>query len=669
MNTPSKPPPSKLTPSKLRLAPSPLNPIWSPSLTRVANANMTRFLTALTTSNHIPKADYALAYDFSIAEPDLFWSVLWDFLEIRGEKGNSPFCKFSNDFKNTRWFSTAKLNFATNLLWCSEDKSALKFYGESQTTRALSYKELGDLVNRMAEFLTRKSVQPQDRVAALVPNMPETVAAMLGCAAIGAGWCSVAPEFGPTGILERFRQIEPTVLFTSDHYFYKGKRVEILPKVEQILTELPSVHSVVVLPYDRSLEENTLPNDSWYHLSDILQTPPRNTPFENFPFSHPLYYLFTSGTTGKPKGIIHSAGGTLLEHKKELELHTDLKKEDTIFYQTTCAWMMWNWLVSGLATGSTVVLYDGFPLLNDGRKLLEIAEREAITIFGTNPGFLREVANAGVLPKKELSLKAMRTILSTGAPLLPSQFEFVYKNFPADICLSSISGGTDIIGCFALGNPILPVYSGELQCRSLGYRVEAFDDAGHAVTDTPGELVCSAPFPSMPIGFVNDESQMRYQHAYFEKFPNVWHHGDKITITNRGTVIVHDRSDDILNAEGVRIGPAEIYRQIFHFAEVRDALAVTHTTEDHSKIVLFIVMNDGAILTEELEKSIRQRLRDQESPRHVPWQIIAVPAFPKTLSGKTSASAVRSAIHGTQIENSNALANPEILKAFRLKFD
>ncbi|MCB0331177.1 MAG: acetoacetate--CoA ligase, partial [Bdellovibrionales bacterium] len=459
-----------------------------------------------------------------------------------------------------------------------------------------------------------------------------------------------------------FSQVEPTLLVATDRYFYKGKEISLFDKIRSVQESLPSVSTTLILPYSDPLPAPT----EWIALNAALREPDIS-PFEKFPFNHPLYYLFTSGTTGKPKGIIHGAGGTLLEHKKELMLHTDVTTEDTVFYQTTCAWMMWNWLVSSLACGAKIVLYDGFPLQQEGRLLLDIAEREGVSVFGTNPGYLRELESGQIQPQQGRKLDRLKSILSTGAPLLPTQFDWVYKAFPPEVCLSSISGGTDIIGCFALGSPILPVRRGELQCRSLAYQVEAYNEAGKPVIGEKGELVCTKPFMSMPVGFVNDQDGKRYGAAYFSTFGDIWHHGDAITITETGGVIVHERSDDVLNAGGVRIGPAEIYRQVLTFPEIKEAVAVSATVGGDDKILLAVVLNDSTEtkLSPSLEREIKNRLRTEESPRHVPWKIFVAPDLPRTLSGKISASAIRSVLQGKKAPNEHALKNPEVLAFYQ----
>jgi len=633
-------------------------PLWEPTSRELSESHMTRFIAQF---NNLGINSYSALYDWSLAHQEDFWIALWKFCEVRGEMDSfsKPLSVFAQDrkFQNSRWFPNGKLNFAENLLWKNDNTDAVIFYGEREGVQRWTFKTLREHVLRIRAYFRQIGINSESTIAAITANTPETIACMLAATSLGATWCSVAPEFGPTGILERFQQISPNVLIASERYFYKGKEILLEEKIRQTAEALSSVTEILVIPY----LESTLKIQGTTPYADVQRLQPDTSPFEQFAFNHPVYYLFTSGTTGKPKGIIHGAGGTLLEHKKELMLHTDLKEGDTIFYQTTCAWMMWNWLVSGLSVGATVTLYDGFPLEDDGSLLLEMAEKESVSVFGTNPGYLREVASRDLLKHRTFNLSALKSVLSTGAPLLPSQFKWFYKTFPKHIRLSSISGGTDIVGCFALGNPLLPVLSGQLQCRSLGYHVEAFDEKGNAVIEERGELVCTKPFMSMPVGFVGDSEGARYESAYFTVFPDVWHHGDAITITKQGGVIVHERSDDILNASGVRIGPAEIYRQALALEGVQEACAVTMNVRNEDRIVLFLILSPEMIWNDEKEKKLCHKLRSEESPRHVPWKIVIADDFPRTLSGKTSASAIRNILQGKTVLNKHALKNPEVL--------
>lgn len=639
-------------------------PLWEPTPSSTSDSHMARFIKAL---EQPTVQTYSELYDWSLKNRDEFWSAVWDYCKVLGEKDSlhetphvfSP----APIFRNAQWFPHGALNFAENLLWKNDDSEAIVFYGEQQGVQRWSFRTLREHTLRIRTFFQQHGVSASSTVAAVTANTPETIACMLAATSLGATWCSVAPEFGPTGILERFQQVSPDILVASERYYYKGKEISLTEKTRHTLQALPSIRAVLTLPYLDAQGDSDAHTET-VRYETVQTLPLDNSPFERFSFNHPLYYLFTSGTTGKPKGIIHGAGGTLLEHKKELMLHTDLGEGDTIFYQTTCAWMMWNWLVSSLSVGARLILYDGFPLEKNGSLLLEIAARERISIFGTNPGYLREVANEAVLTQRTYDLTHLRAVLSTGAPLLPTQFEWFYKTFPKEVRLSSISGGTDIVGCFALGNPLLPVYAGELQCRSLGYRVEAMNDAGESVTGERGELVCTEPFMSMPVGFVGDDDGARYEGAYFQTFPNIWHHGDAITITEHGSVIVHERSDDVLNAGGVRIGPAEIYRQALSLPEVQEACAVTMSFEAEDRIVLFLIIAPGSTWDEEQENTLRMRLRTEESPRHIPWKIIIAEDFPRTLSGKTSASAIRTILQGKKAPNEHALKNPEVLRFY-----
>jgi acetoacetyl-CoA synthetase len=502
-----------------------------------------------------------------------------------------------------------------------------------------------------------------DRVVGFMPNVPETVVAMLAAASIGATWSSCSPDFGIQGVLDRFGQIAPKVLFTADGYFYGGKTLDSLAPIAGVLAQLPSVQQVVVVPYVSATPDfTTLRNATHYRDFGMAG---QALAFAALPFDHPLYILYSSGTTGVPKCIVHGAGGTLLQHQKEHLLHSDLKPGDRLLYFTTCGWMMWNWLVSVLAVGATAVLYDGSPTYPDARVLWRIAESEKLAVFGTSARYLAAIEKEGVRPGAEFRLDALRTLLSTGSPLAPEGFEYVYRDIKADVQLSSISGGTDIVSCFVLGSPVLPVYRGEIQCRGLGMRVEIFDEDGHPIIGRPGELVCTAPFPSMPVGFWNDPDGSRYRAAYFERFPNVWCHGDYAALTGHGGVIIYGRSDAVLNPGGVRIGTAEIYRQVEKLDEVLESLAVGQDWKNDVRVILFVRLRAGVTLSDSLQQKIRETIRSNTTSRHVPARIIAVPDIPRTISGKIVELAVRNVIHGRPVKNTDALANPQALDHFR----
>ncbi|HSC05374.1 MAG TPA: acetoacetate--CoA ligase, partial [Steroidobacteraceae bacterium] len=496
-----------------------------------------------------------------------------------------------------------------------------------------------------------------------LPNLPETVIAMLATASIGASWTSCSPDFGIQGVLDRFGQIAPKVLFTADGYFYGGKTIDSLAPIAGVLAQLPSVEQVVVVPYVSATPDfKTLRSATLYGDFGVAAQPLQ---FAALPFDHPLYILYSSGTTGVPKCIAHGAGGTLLQHQKEHLLHTDSKPGDRMLYFTTCGWMMWNWLVSVLAVGAAAVLYDGSPTYPDARVLWRIAESEKLAVFGTSARYLAAIEKEGVKPGAEFRLDALRAILSTGSPLAPEGFEYVYRDIKADVQLSSISGGTDIVSCFVLGSPVLPVYRGEIQCRGLGMRVEIFGEDGHPIVDEPGELVCTAPFPSMPVGFWNDPDGSRYRAAYFERFPNVWCHGDYAALTAHDGIIIYGRSDAVLNPGGVRIGTAEIYRQVEKLDEVLESLAVGQDWKNDTRVILFVRLRPGVTLSDALHQKIRETIRSNTTSRHVPARIIAVPEIPRTISGKIVELAVRNVIHGRPVKNTDALANPQALDHFR----
>ncbi|MDC0358725.1 acetoacetate--CoA ligase [Oligoflexia bacterium] len=643
--------------------------LWQPTKEQIAKAQLTCFIDYVEQTFR-PKwkatGNFDLLYDWSVQYPDKFWQAVWDFGLIEASQPTKEVLVESDQILETTWFPTAKLNFAENLLRYRDAKDALVFWGEQEVRSALTYNELHALVSRLSQALTASGVSTSDRVAAFMPNMPETIVAMLATTALGAVWSSCSPDFGVQGVIDRFGQIEPKVLFTADGYFYKGQKCDSLAKVREIVSRIPSIETIIVVPYlDQTINKDYFSKVSVSSLDDFIGSyKPRTISFKQLPFNHPLYIMYSSGTTGKPKCIVHGAGGTLLEHIKEHVLHLDLGRADKFFYQTTCGWMMWNWLASGLASGATLLLYDGAPFLNDGNILFDLAEQEQMTIFGTNAKYLSSVEKAGLEPNKTHNLSALRSILSTGSVLAPESFDFVYKKISAQLCLSSIAGGTDIIGCFALGCSTLPVYRGELQCRSLGLEVEVYNDEGVAVENERGELVCSAPFPSMPIYFWNDKNKTKYSKAYFARYPNVWHHGDYVELTDRGTVVFYGRSDAVLNPGGIRIGTAEIYQQVEKITEVLECVAVGQTWKQDTRVVLFVKLQDGLKLTEELRRTIKQQIKHNASPFHVPQKIVQVADIPRTRSGKITELLIRDLIHGKPAKNIEALANPEALQYY-----
>ena len=636
-------------------------PLWQPSPERVAQANLTAFTGHVASRWDVALGGYADLYDWSLREPDAFWRSAWEWCGVIGE-APGPALVPGVSMWEARWFPEARLNFAENLLRRRDATPALLFQGETGARREVSWEQLGDQVARLAAAMADWGVGVGDRVAGILPNLPETVVAMLAAASRGAIWSSCSPDFGARGILDRFGQIEPKLLFATDGYFYAGKRFDCLPRLAEVRAALPSVERTVVVPYAQ--EAPPLADGAERFDAVLAARPGAPLRFERLPFDHPLYVLFSSGTTGPPKCIVHGAGGTLLQHLKEQRLHVDLRPADRLFYFTTCGWMMWNWLASGLASEATLVLYDGSPSHPGPDALFALAERERIDVFGTSAKFIDAVAKSGYEPRAHRDLSRLRTLLSTGSPLLPESFDFVYEKVSSDLCLSSISGGTDIVSCFVLGNPTGPVWRGEIQARGLGMKVEVFDEDGKPVRGEKGELVCTAPFPSMPIGFWNDPDGARYRAAYFERFPGVWCHGDLAELTEHDGVVIYGRSDAVLNPGGVRIGTAEIYRQVEQLDEVLEALVIGQEWKGDVRIVLFVRLRDGLALDDALRTRIADRIRKGATPRHVPARILAVDDIPRTRSGKIVELAVRDVVHGRRVRNQEALANPEALDGF-----
>ena len=637
--------------------------LWQPSAERIRNTNIYHFMNYLNSRHGKSFVHYEDVYKWSIEESPVFWATLWDYAEVVHSRTYDQVVDDLNKMPGARWFEGARLNFAENLLRYRDDRIALSFKGETRPTLSITYSELYRQVARLAKSLRDMGIQPGDRIGGFMPNMIETVVAMLGATSVGAIWSSCSPDFGIKGVLDRFGQIAPRILFTADGYFYNGKDFDSLERISEIIKDLPSIEKIVVVPY-KDVEPPIGSMANTILFEEFLSQDAKDLAFEQLPANHPLYILYSSGTTGVPKCIVHGAVGTLLQHIKELKLHSDVTREDTIFYFTTCGWMMWNWLVSSLALGARVFLYDGSPFYPDPGAMWQMAQDEKITIFGTSAKYLAALEKAGVKPKESYDLTSLKAILSTGSPLSAESFEFVYRDIKDDLCLSSISGGTDIISCFALGNPMGPVYASELQCRGLGMKVESYDEQGNSLIGHKGELVCTLSAPSMPIYFWNDPNNTKYGEAYFDVYPGVWQHGDYIEITEHGGVIIYGRSDATLNPGGVRIGTAEIYRQVESIPEIVDSLVVGQDWENDVRIVLFVKLREDVKLTDELVHRIKTTIRKNCTPRHVPAKCIEVADIPYTISGKKVELAVQNVLHGREVKNKDALANPEALDCY-----
>ena len=636
--------------------------MWVPSAERIARARLTSFMTAVEAACGVRVADYPTLYELSIDRPADFWRAVWNYCDVRGSMGQRVVVDLER-MPGAQFFPDARLNFAENLLRRRDNRPAIVFDDERRRSRTLTFAELYSGVAGFANALRAAGIRSGDRVAGYVPNVPEAIVAALGASAVGAVWSSCSPDFGVQGVLDRFGQIEPRVLVAADGYFYGGKAHDTLGRLAEIVGALPGVEQTVVIPYmsDQPRLDGIRHAVRW----DQFAPPRQEIDFEQLPFNHPLYILYSSGTTGVPKCIVHGAGGTLVQHLKEHQLHCDIHPGDCVFYFTTCGWMMWNWLVSALASGATVSLYDGSPVYPDGNVLFDLADQTGTTLFGTSAKFIDAVNKAGLRPRSTHKLDTVRTITSTGSPLSAESFDFVYEHVKRDVHLASMSGGTDIISCFVGGNPIGPVWRGEIQARGLGMRVEVFDEQGRPLRRGKGELVCTMPFPSMPLGFWNDPDGRKYHAAYFERFPGVWHHGDYVELTEHDGVIIHGRSDAVLNPGGVRIGTAEIYRQVEQLDEVVESLVIGQQWEQDERIVLFVRLRDGESLTPALQDRIKRQIRENTTPRHVPARIVQVAEIPRTKSGKIVELAVRDVVHGRAVKNREALANPEALESFR----
>ncbi|RXJ72342.1 acetoacetate--CoA ligase [Veronia nyctiphanis] len=644
-------------------------PLWRPSAKRVADANMTEFIQAVNQQNDVKLKDYASLYQWSVAESDAFWAALWDFSGVIGDRGDRiRYTDANSPAKNSQWFPDAKINFAENLLqWADEmgPQDAIVFSGELETPRTLSWTMLRNQVAYVAELLKAQGIEEGDVVAGYLPNISETVVAMLAATSLGAIWTSTSPDFGVESVLDRFGQTEPKVLFTTDCYHYNGKTHDSLSKARDIAARVNSIQQLVVIPFagDGSLSQ-PLSNDE-QNWRDLLEGDVPTLTFTRTDFNAPLYILYSSGTTGKPKCIVHSVGGTLLNHLKEHQLHSDVKVGDRLFYFTTCGWMMWNWMVTALASGATLVLFDGSPSCPDTGVLWRLAESQKVTLFGTSAKYLEALEKQNYVPGKEHNLEKLRTLCSTGSVLAPEQFDYVYRDIKQDVQLSSIAGGTDICGCFVLGSPISPVYKGQAQVRGLGMDVNVFNSAGQPVVEEKGELVCCNSFPNQPVGFWHDHDGARYHKAYWDKIHDVWFHGDYVELTSQGGMTFFGRSDAILNPGGVRIGTAEIYRHVNQLEEILDSVVIGQEWQNDVRVVLFVKILPGVDLDDQLETLVRKEIRTHCTPRHVPAKIVGVTDIPRTKSGKLAELAVRDVVHGREVAQLSALDNPESLAQYK----
>jgi acetoacetyl-CoA synthetase len=638
--------------------------LWKPTKERVENANVTRFRKWVNDKHALDLQDFTSLYDWSVTDIERFWPAIIEYCDLKAETWGERILIDGNKMPGAQFFPDARLNFAQNLLVRDDNTDALVFWGEDKVKNRLSWAELNIAVSRFSQALRAEGVKKGDRVCGYMPNMSETVIAMLATAAIGATWSSASPDFGVQGVVDRFGQIEPSIMITVDGYHYNGKQHDIREKVRDVVDRIDSLKKVVIVKYAFEGDDTVGIRNSVSYDDFLAPFEGETIVFEQVEFNHPLYVMFSSGTTGKPKCIVHGTGGTLLKQVSEHVLHCDVAPGDRVFYFTTCGWMMWNWLMAGLAAGATLLLYDGSPFYPSGNILFDYADAEGMSLFGTSAKYIDALAKAELKPRETHDLSTVRAMTSTGSPLAPESFDYVYRDIKEDIHLASISGGTDILGCFVLASPVLPVKRGVIQTRALGVAVDVFDDDGNSVRNEKGELVCTKPFPSMPVGFWNDPDGSRYHAAYFDRFENIWCHGDYVELDDEGGMVIYGRSDATLNPGGVRIGTAEIYRQVEKLPEIQESIVIGQDWDNDVRVVLFVVLRENYSLDTALIDKIRKQIRNNCTPRHVPAKVIAVADIPRTKSGKITELAVRDVVHGRPVKNQEALANPTALELF-----